>query len=157
MGETIQDDARCEIRILGMRHALIDVEALCNRLDLIVGSRVAEVIINQHMSALGREDATRIREEKPQATARQILDILIEADCTTGVGVTKVTAAQGLLDPVEIEVSNPCVRKTVGSAKSFLFSYWCGVLTCLSGRQFRIGYAVYDESRNLTRCQLVPG
>jgi hypothetical protein len=152
---TVWDEKRGEIRILGHRHVAIDVEALCEHLDQLVGAMVAEVMMNQHEFHLGKENATRLRMANPQAAITEIVDMVAEADRLSGVGVTKVTMPQDALGPIEVEVSNPCVRKTTGTAKSILFSYWSGILSSLLSRKIVVGNVVYDADRNILKCTLV--
>lgn len=150
-----QDTAKCEIRILGNRHVGIDVQALCDRLDLVLGSRVAGVIMNQHEFRLGKEDAAKIRLEKPQATLREIVDIMVEAERASGVGVINVAAPDKLLGPIELEISNPCVKRAAGASEAFIFSYWCGVFSHLLGKEFKVNYATYDGDRDLLKAEIV--
>jgi len=150
------DEEKCELRILGERHVAVDVEALCNHLDTLVGSKVAEVMINQHTFPLGRDDAARIREKNPQATVREVIDSLIEADCASGVGITRIVLPESPSDSVDLEISNPCMKRTFGAAKALLFSYWCGALTYLLGKEYRVSFVAYDESKNLLKCQIAP-
>ncbi len=156
MTKSAKDGVDCEIRILGKRHAAVDVEALCSHLDLIVGKKVAEVMINQHMSSLGEEDAQKARTQNPQATAQEVFDTLAHADCMAGIGMTRITTKGDSVGEVDVEISNPCLKQVEGSAKAFLFSYWCGVSAYLFANRFRLNYVVYDEARDLIRCQIVP-
>lgn len=74
------DKAKGELRILGHRHLAIDADALCERLDSLCGPQIAEVIINNHEYRLGKEDAAKVRHERPQATIGEMVDLLAEAE-----------------------------------------------------------------------------
>ena len=157
MGEDLtRDRSRCELRILGKRHVAIDVQALCDQLDLMVGLKVAEVILNQHEFRLGKQDAAEIRAQKPQASVREIVDLLTDAECVSGVGTARLVIPENPPYRVQLEISNPCVKRAVGASKSLLSSYWCGVLTSLLGREFKAESVVYDEARDLLKCEIVP-
>jgi len=156
LGEDLtQDRSKCELRVLGKRHVAVDVQALCDRLDLMVGPKVAEVILNQHEFHLGKQDAAEIRAQKPHASVREIVGLLTDAECVSGVGTVGLAIPENPPYRVKLEIANPCVRRTVGASKAFLSSYWCGVLTSLLGKEFKAEGVVYDEARDLLKCELV--
>jgi hypothetical protein len=152
----VWDKAKGELRMLGQRHAAVDIQGLCEHLDLIVGPMVAEVVMNQHEFRQGKEDAASIRQEKPKAAIQELLDSFANAETLSGVGVVKVTIPEASPGPIDVEISNPCVKRTTGAAKSFLFSYWCGLFTQLLGKEFKIGQVAYDENKNLMKCRIIP-
>ena len=154
--DVVWDKAKGELRIFGQRHAAVDIQGLCEHLDLIVGPKVAEVVMNQHEFRQGKEDAASIRQEKPEAAIQELLDSFANAEALTGVGVVKVTIPEASLGPIDVEISNPCVKRTTGAAKSFLFSYWCGIFTQLLGKEFKIDQVAYDENKNLMKCRIIP-
>lgn len=47
------------------------------------------------------------------------------------------------------------MKQITGAAKSFLFSYWCGVFTELLGKEFKIDHVTYDENKNLMKCRII--
>ena len=65
-------------KILGRRHVAVDIEALCEHVDLLVGPQVAEVIMNHHLIRLGKEDAEFVRKQNPNATPAEIVERLAE-------------------------------------------------------------------------------
>jgi hypothetical protein len=132
------------------------MQRFCERLDIIVGPMVAEVVMNQHEFRQGKEDAASIRQEKPEAAIQELLDSFAGAEALSGVGVVKVTIHEASLGPIDVEISNPCVKRTTGAAKSFLFSYWCGLFTQLLGKEFKIDQVAYDENKNLMKCRIIP-
>jgi hypothetical protein len=154
--EPIWDKTKGELRILGQRHAAVDIQGLCEHLDLIVGAMVAEVLMNQHEFRQGKEDAASIRQEKPEAAIQELLDSFADAEALSGVGVVKVAIPEASLSPIDVEISNPCVKQTTGAAKSFLFSYWCGIFSELFGKEFKIDQVAYDENKNLMKCRIIP-
>ncbi len=154
--DVVWDKAKGELRILGQRHAALDIQGLCEHLDLIVGPKVAEVVMNQHEFRQGKEDAASIRQEKPEAAIQELLDSFANAETLSGVGVVKVTIPEASLGPIDVEISNPCVKRTTGAAKSLLFSYWCGLFTQLLGKDLRIDHVTYDENKNLMTCRIIP-
>ena len=154
--DVVWDKAKGELRILGQRHAALDIQGFCAHLDLIVGAMIAEVVINQHEFRQGKEDAASIRQRKPEAAIQELVDLFANAEALSGVGVVKVTIPETSLGPIDVEISNPCVNRTTGAAKSFLFSYWCGLFTQLLGKEFKIGQVAYDENKNLIKCQIIP-
>jgi hypothetical protein len=154
--DVVWDRAKGELRILGQRHVAIDIQGFCEHLDLIVGPMVAEVVMNQREFRQGKDDAASIRQEKPEAAIQELLDSFANAEALSGVGVVKVTIPEASLDPIDVEISNPCVKRTTGAAKSFLFSYWCGLFTQLLGKEFKINKVAYDENKNLMKCRIIP-
>ena len=152
----VLDKAKGELRILGRRNAAIDVETLCQHLEGLVGAQVAEVIMNHHEVRLGKEDAARFREQKPQATIGEVVDELIHIDRVSGIGVTKVMLPEGSVGIIALEISNPIVRGTKGAAKALMFSYWCGALNSLLEKELDVKDVTYDEGNNVLRCQIGP-
>jgi len=152
----VWDEAKGELRILGKRYAAIDVESLCQHLEALVGVQVAEVIIDNHETRLGRQDAARVRQEKPQATLSEIVSHIEKSDRLSGMGITTVTFPETSDKAITVEMSNPVVKATVGAAKSFMFSYWKGVLSVLLGKEFDMNNVIYDETKSLLKCQFTP-
>jgi hypothetical protein len=154
--DVVWDKAKSELRVLGQRHAAVDIQGLCEHLDLIVGPMVAEIVMNQHEFRQGKEDAANIRQEKPEAAIQELLDSFANAETLSGVGIVKVAIPEASPGPIDVEISNPCVKRTTGAAKSFLFSYWCGLFTQLLGKEFKINKVAYDENKNLMKCRIIP-
>jgi len=141
---------------MGSRRAAIDVVAFCDELDQLIGPIVAEVMISQCRFRMGKQDAARLCNEKSQATVREIVDLLVESERFSGIGSTRVTVPENPEQPVEIEVSTPCVTKTSGAAKFFIFGYWSGALSVLMKREMKTANVIYDEQADMVRCQIVP-
>jgi hypothetical protein len=152
----VWDKAKGELRILGQRHTAVDMQGFCEHLDLIVGPKIAEVVMNQHELRQGKEDAASARQKNPKATLRELVDFFENAVALSGVGVIRVVIRDGSSSPIDLEISNPCVKQTTGSARSFLFSYWCGVFSVLLGKEFKIDDVTYDDKGNLMKCRIVP-
>jgi hypothetical protein len=154
--EVVWDKAKGELRILGRRHVALDIQGLCDHLDLIIGARVAEVLMNQHEFRLGKEDAANARHARPEATIQELVNSFANAETLSGAGVVRVAIPENSPRTIDLEVSNPCVKQTTGAAKSLLFSYWCGVFTELLGKEFEIDQVAYDENKNLMKCRIIP-
>ena len=154
--DVVWDKAKGELRILNQRHVAIDIQGFCEHLDLIVGPMVAEVIMNQREFRQGKEDAASIRQEKPEAAIQELLDMFANAEPLSGIGVVKVNPPKTAPGPVDLEISNPCLKRTTGAAKSFLFSYWCGIFSELFGKEFKIDQITYDEKENSMKCRIIP-
>lgn len=152
----VSDEEKGELRILGRRRVAIDVEAFCEHLESLVGPSVAEVVMNSHEYRIGREHIKQLRSQNPQATDREIIELLSKGDRLTGVGVVKVTLPENPLNPIQLEVSNPCVKETVGVGKALICTYWCGALSFLLGKELEAKNVTYDEERNLMKCHIVP-
>jgi hypothetical protein len=155
-GDLACDEAKGELRLYGRRYTLVDAQALCNHLDSLVGPVIAEVIMDNLESRLGRRDAQRVREEKPKAMMNELIDALEESDRLQGVGFTRVRLPENQSAPIQIEIANPCANGTTGAAKSFLFSWWKGALSILLSREFEVKDTQYDEQQDLMRCELHP-
>jgi len=149
------DKAKGELRILGQCRTAVNIQGLCDHLDLMVGSNVAEVIMNQHEFRQGKDDAARVRQTRSGETIQEMLNFFADAETLSGVGVVKVTALDTAPGHVDLEISNPCVRRTSGATRSFLFSYWCGVFTELVGKEFKIDQVTYDENKDLMRYRII--
>jgi hypothetical protein len=154
--EPFWDKAKGELRIKGQRHVAVDAQGLCDHLDLIAGTKVAEVIMNQHEFRQGKDDTANIRREKPDASIEQLVDLFANAEPLSGIGVVKVNPPKTAPGPVDLEISNPCLKRTTGAAKSFLFSYWCGIFSELFGKEFKIDQITYDEKENSMKCRIIP-
>jgi len=112
--------------------------------------------MNQHEFRQGKDDAARIRQEKPDAAIQELLGYFANAETLSGVGVVKVTIPEAPPGPIDVEISNPCVKRTTGAAKSLLFSYCCGVFTELFGKEFMVAQVTYDEGNDLMKCRVIP-
>ena len=141
-----------ELIVSGRRHMAIDIQALCRHVDLLVGPRVAAVIFNQHWFRLGREDATRVKVQKPTSDYNEIVDELVQHDRLLGLGITKLTMPPNPTSPIELEISNPCLESSDGAGKAILTSYWCGVFTFLLGREVVASKLTFDHK--VARCRL---
>lgn len=155
MSEFAFDKSKGELRVLGRRQMAMTMESLCNHLDLLVGDKVAEVIIKSLEAREGREECQFFRNGKPGATLEEIVEFFQSYDALTGVGITKVILPKEKNDPVAIEIQNPFVKITTGSAKSLLFSWWSGALSELLGRELDIRTVTYDKNRDVLSCTLV--
>ena len=153
--DVVWDRAEGELRILGQRHTAVDMQGFCEHVDLIVGPKIAEVVVNQHELRQGKEDAASARQKNPKATVRELVDFFANAATLLGVGVIRAVIHNGSSGPIDLEISNPCVKQTTGSAISFLFSYWCGVFSVLLGKEFKIDDVTHDDKGNLMKCRIV--
>jgi len=140
-------------KVLGRRHVAIDVKSLCEHLDTLVGSQVAEVIMRHHEVRLGIEDADFILKQNPKAIPSEIVEKLAERWRLSGVGNVQARLSD---DGLEITIKNPCVTKTEGSAKSFLFSHWCGALSVVMSGEFEVIHVTYDPARDVMKGRIVP-
>ena len=152
--KAVWDKEKGEIRILGHRHTALDAQALCDRLTTLVGTKVAEVVMNNLEFELGKEDAARTRQAGPEATVRQVLDFLIESDRLSGVGIPSVNLPETSQGPIFVVILNPSVVGTVGAAKCLLFSWWAGALSILFGRELEIKEVAYDQQKNAMKCRI---
>ena len=150
------DREKGELWIVGRRNTAIDAQALCDYLDSLVGSQVAEVIINNLESRAGKQDGDWVRKEKPELATNELIKFGEEWDRMSGVGATKVTLPEDKISPIVLEISNPSVKGTQGAAKAFLFSWWAGMLTSLLGKSFEYKNVLYDQEKNIMKCQIVP-
>lgn len=152
----VLDRTKGEFLLFGRRHAAVDAQSLCDHLDSLVGHVVGEVIMNNLETRLGREDGVRMREANPNASAGELVKMLEETDLISGIGITKSVVPEDPKASIRIEVWNPVVRGEKGAAKSFLFSWWCGVLTSILGRELELKTVQYDEKANMMKCEIVP-
>jgi hypothetical protein len=152
----VLDRAKGELRIFGKRHTALDAQSLCDHLDSLVGPTVAEVIINNHEFRSGKQDASQFRRERPQATAREIVDIIIETDLLSGTGITKVTTPEGeVKEPgFLLEIRNPSVKPSSGCGRALLLSYWCGALAFLFNGEFEAKDVLFNEAENVLTARI---
>lgn len=152
------DRSKGELHVLGRRHIAIDGEALCSHLDRLCGSKVAEVIIHQHEYGLGMEDAEGYRRAKPNATIHEIVKVVEEEHLVSGFGITEVRLPNDtsrLVQPIPVEIFNPCVRTTSGAGSAILTAYWCGVMAFLLGRHVEAHALTYDPTENSIKFDIV--
>ena len=112
--------------------------------------------MNNHETQTGKEDVEEMRRENPQATVPEILDLMIQEDRISGMGITRIIRAEATSEPIIVEINNPAVAKTDGSAKALAFSYWAGTLSLLFGRELVVSDVIYDQSMNQLKGKLVP-
>jgi hypothetical protein len=160
MGESddiVWDKSKGELRILGKRYTALDAQALCDHMDSLVGPTVAEVIIDNHERHLGKEDAAGFRQERPQTTVREIIDLIIKTDLLSGTGVTKITIPEGAMSEgaILVEIWNPSVKTSQGAGKALLLSYWCGALSFLLEGQFEAKDVLFKENENVLTAKIV--
>ena len=150
------DREKGELRILGHRNAAVDVRALCEYLDSLVGVQVGEVIMKNLETRLGREDGVWLRKENPQLSPNELINIITEWDRMAGIGATRATFIENPASSMLLEVANPIVKATQGAARAFLFGWWAGLLSSILGRDFEYTNVVYDPAKDSMRCEFVP-
>ena len=151
----VYDEAKGELRIEGQRYAAIQVEAMCKHLDTLVGTRLAETIMNNHQRRQGIENAERIRELDPSAKTEQMLRVLAEDDRAAGFGIPKITITESAEQPAKLEIYNPVITATEGAGKVFMVSYWSGALSVLLGREVDAANTAYDPTKNTLSCSFL--
>jgi hypothetical protein len=151
----VLDREKGELRFLGQRHAAVDAQSLCDHLDSLVGIVVAEVIMSNLETRLGKKDGAKLREMNPNATADELVQELVRADLVTGMGLTKASLPKDPNLPIIVETWNPIVKGSRGASKSFLFSWWCGALSSILGSELEVRSVNFDEQANLMKCEIV--
>jgi len=150
------DEKRGEVKLLGLRQMVIDMDALCNHLDTLVGNQVAEVIIKNLELQEGKEEAERFIRNHPDAKVEEFIDLMKRYDALSGVGITSVRFSENQDGLIFIEISNPYIKRTTGSSKSLLFSWWCGVLSGILHRELDLESITYDASSDVMKCTIAP-
>jgi hypothetical protein len=151
----LYDETKGELSIEGQRYVAIQVKAMCQHLDSLVGTKLAETVMNNHQRRQGVENAERIRELNPNAKIEEILMILTEDDRIAGFGVPKVTITGGVEQPAKFEIYNPVTTATEGAGKVFMVSYWAGALSVLLGQEVDPTNTVYDPAKNTLSCSFL--
>jgi hypothetical protein len=141
------------LRVLGQRRLAIDVQTLCDHLDLLVGSKVAEVIIGNTSFALGKEDVSRVLKERPDATILEMIEFFVQDQRLSGVGICKVNVRSE--KSVDLEIINPVLKPTSGSSKAMVVSRWCGALSELLNEKMIAEKVEYDEISDVLKCRIV--
>ena len=142
------------LKILGRRRLAIDAQTLCDHLDLLVGSKVAEVIISNTAFAIGKEDVSRVLKERPDATHLEVVEFFMQEQRLSGVGTCKVNFRSE--KSVELEIANPVLKPTSGSARAMLVSRWCGALSELLNEKMIADKVDYDEISGVLTCRIGP-
>jgi len=150
------DRQKGELRILGHRNAAVDVRALCEYLDSLVGSQVGEVIMKNLETRLGKEDGLWLRKDKPQLHPHELIDIIKEWDRMAGIGTTQATLIGEEPSSILLEVTNPIIKTNQGTGRAFLFGWWAGLLSSILGKDFEYTNIVYDSTKDTMKCSLVP-
>jgi hypothetical protein len=149
------DETKGELKLGGRRYILMSMDALCNHLDLLVGTKVAEVIMRKLELQEATEEAERFFQEHANAKVEDFINYLIKYDALSGVGLPSVNISSNPNAPITIEISNPYTKKTEGSMKSLLFSWWCGALSSALKRELDIWSTTYDATKDILKCTLV--
>ena len=150
------DEKRGEVRLLGLRQMVISMDALCNHLDTLVGSQVAEVIIKNLELQEGKEEAERFLRNHPDAKVEEFVNLMKRYDALSGVGITSVRFSDNQDGFIFVEILNPYIKRTSGSSKSLLFSWWCGALSAILHRELDLESITYDVSRDILKCTIAP-
>lgn len=150
------DEKRGEVRLMGLRQMVMSMDALCNHLDTLVGSQVAEVIIKNLELQEGKEEAERFLRNHPDGKVDEFIDLLKRYDALSGVGVTSVKFPENQDAPILIEIFNPYIKRTSGSSKSLLFSWWCGALSAILHRELDLESITYDATNDVMKCTIAP-
>jgi len=135
---------------------VINADALCSHLDTLVGDQVAEVIIRNLELQEGREEAERFLRNHHDAKVEEFIDLMKRYDALSGVGITSVTLSENQDALISIEISNPYIKRTSGSSKSLLFSWWCGALSAVLHRELDLNSITYDADSDILRCTITP-
>jgi hypothetical protein len=151
----VYDEAKGELRVEGQRYAAVQVKAMCEHLDTLVGTTLAETIMNSHQRRQGVENAERIRELDPNAKIEEMLRVLAEDDRIAGFGIPKVTITESAEQPAKFEIYNPVVTATEGAGKVFIVSYWAGALSVLLGKEVDPTNMAYDPAKNTMSCSFL--
>lgn len=149
------DESRGELQVLGKRHFALAMDSFWNCLDSQVGSRVAEVIMNNLRAQDGRSRAAATRKEYPEASVEELIRLLIRYCTLVGLGEAQVTVVKGTEDSIMVDVSHPYATDVSGSSKPLIASWWCGALGMLFDRRFSSKSLAYDQESDLLKCVLV--
>jgi len=149
------DETKGELRIEGQRYAAIQVEAMCKHLDTLVGTRLAETIMNNHQHRQGVENGKRILDLDPNAKTEQMLRVLAEDDRIAGFGIAEVTITESAEQPAKLKIYNPVVTATKGAGKVFMVSYWSGALSVLLNKEVDHTNMTYDPAKNTLSCSFL--
>jgi hypothetical protein len=79
---------------------------------------------------------------------------MVRYDALSGVGITTVKLSENQNAPFLIEISNPYIKKTSGSLKSLLFSWWCGGLSSVLHRELDLESITYDAAKDVLKCTI---
>jgi hypothetical protein len=150
------DEKRGEVRLLGLRQMVMNIDALCSHLDTLVGTQVAEVIMKNLELQEGKEEAERFLRNHPDAKIEEFLDLMKRYDALSGVGITSVRFSENQDARIFIEILNPYIKRTSGSSKSLLFSWWCGALSAILRRELDLESITYDASSDILKCTIAP-
>jgi hypothetical protein len=150
------DEKRGEVRLLGLRQMVMNMDALCSHLDTLVGNQVAEVIIRNLELQEGKEEAEKFLQNHPDAKVEEFIDLMERYDALSGVGITSVRLSENQDALASIEISNPYIKRTSGSSKSLLFSWWCGALSAILHRELDLNSITYDADSDVLRCTITP-
>jgi hypothetical protein len=104
----------------------------------------------------GKEEAERFVRDHPDAKVDEFLDLMKRYDASSGVGITSVRFSENQEGAIFIEILNPYIKRTSGSSKSLLFSWWCGALSAILHRELDLGSITYDASSDILKCTISP-
>jgi tRNA nucleotidyltransferase/poly(A) polymerase len=142
------------LRVMGQRRLAVNAQALCDHLDLLVGSKVAEVIMANTAFALGASDAERAVKEMPDATILEVIEHLLQEQRQSGAGNCTLSFVSE--KSADLEIANPVLKPAKGSARMMLVSHWCGVLSELLKEKMVPDKIRYDEEIDVLSCKIIP-
>ena len=148
------DESNGEIRSLGRRFELVDVVGLCRHLDMLVGEKVAASIVGSYGRESGREDLANLRKNNPNLTLKELIAAFSLSDLLGGYGVSEVSMREDEDVPIELEIRNPIIQASTGTAVKFVLSYWIGGLSDILEKTLEISHNSYDPKENVLRCRL---
>lgn len=123
-------------------------------MDELVGAKVAEVMMKNLQSRLGKEDGAWLKKDHPNANLSELINLASEWDRLAGYGATEASLIE--IDSVSLTVSNPAIKGTKGAAKAFLFAWWAGMISSFMANDCDYSNVTYDETANTMKCKIAP-
>jgi hypothetical protein len=149
----IFDEVSAEILVFGQRRAAIDLAGLCRHLDLLVGQKVAAVIVGNHSKESAKEHIVSIRKKNPNTSFDEIIRALRDGEILKGFGVLKLRMQDDPSVPVELEMRNPIIKASAGTGVQFILSYWAAALSILLSETLDITDVTYEDDADLLKCR----
>jgi len=151
------DEANAEILVFGRRCVTIDLDGFCKHLNQLVGEKVATTIVGNHNRQVGMEHVRALREtlrgNPTPPTFGEIIEELTEGEILAGYGVVNMKIREDEKVPVELEMRNPIIKASTGTAVKFVLAYWVGVLSALLNKTLDATEISYDADTDVLRCQ----
>lgn len=134
LGRSYEIDVKTgECRLFGQRIANEDPLPLINKLVQILGPDSGRSLVFTLWLEEGKEVYKAALDHMKQASSREVLKELLDAEVFTGWGITGVKQEA---ERITVEISHPLITDTTTPAIAVYPGYWVGVLSTMTEKPY---------------------